>query len=288
MKIFDEITSYVKDIFSQWLAYLFLIPNAYSFVDIWFDYQLSDLSQAIAIGSAALFFVFSNYSVYRKQAQKIRDLESSQVDYKISHEIIHDDFSEEWKRLEEQKEKVQRVNHSLDGKVQKMIIPNFPTRDWGRYEKELQEFEDKLTEYIEFQKDVVKIYLTLKNVGATSDEDINVVTKAAQGCSFINLMENEKPEMPREPQVLPFDTERVFMSSNKGEKIRSIRHYLNQEIEVEVVRLRVGEEVAILIDPIHCKLNSDEGVMEIEIKSKHLKAPISKEIVLNKDETSDA
>jgi hypothetical protein len=287
MQFLTNSLRYLRDVLTQWIAYLFFLPNAYDLVRSWLLKQPPDFSKQTLVIFAALFFVLANFKLYHASCKReaklryeIRDLKNTGVNYRIISNVQYMESSQEMQAAKNKLAEVQSPHYN------KRLLFGMPFFDKNleKYIDELSEYCTALNTYSLEQKKIPRVHLSIENTGNVADENVSIVITASDNISFADDYDHIKPVMPSEPSPAPAsyfsgDSGNLFLSH--GMPVREIVSHSKKKMEIEIHKVRVGEQIDILNDSILCQFSDDaNGTLYFEIKSKMTRSPMYKEVPL--------
>lgn len=290
---------YLISILKQWVFIIGFIPWVYNnllffFPQFQWPFKFSRLVIYCFLLSA---FLIANYRVWANEKQekeklirKLAELKRSSVDFEISYEIksaqIKIDRIKIVKEIDFIKKGVSEIKKSRSLSTVDFFM-NPSVQSCRSYGEAIKNYENKIKRYNEKHKNFYNVHFYIKNVGFVYDENIGVRVSPDETIEFhpdIDLP-LEFPQRPRAVFSSMWDSIQLLPtllpsgSSRYRANINVEKHYF----EVDLKDLRVGDQASILYNGVFIELlkNQSRLVFEFEIKSKRLKIPLKKKIVVD-------
>lgn len=321
-KKFIILIQYISRILNNWIIYLGLIPTIYDYLSAYFDLSYK-FPKFFIIGFPIVVFLYASYQVYKEEYQRREDLEKKiecPTDYEIKAILSPIDFEEDklLKRVDDCKVEAEKRLSSLPSPINinqadkyKYLLSETNLYDKTKieYNEELETYKYKLNEImqnIDNQKEKIiqrvkelsnkfyKIDFFIKNVGITSDTDIQIEIKCLNrnivfkednifdyGMDLYHLIPNvpKEPEKPKKKGLYPpLDTSDGLYKQSLDKYKHSIppnpyafRKFVKidkDSCSITIRDLHVGDEVNLFNENLIILKQNDTVSFDVTIKSK--------------------
>ena len=325
---------FINKIFKQWFIYLGLIPTIYDFFNAYLGFSFK-FPRSIIIGFPIAMLIYALYKAYEdeyKEKQELQKKLDGPTNYEITARLSPIDFEEErlFKQLDDAKLEAEKKLSTFPSplsmneidKYADVLYSNHSAYDKTKssYNQELEQYKEQLLEIIEnideykekiltrvkeLRNKFYRIDFFIKNIGITSDGEIQVQIKCLNdniifkemkifnyGMDLYKLLPRV-PEAPKKPKIkditdilsgssiLSRDPSYMGIADNfNPNAFRKWTEINEKSCSVTIRDLHVGDETNLFNEKLVILLKDKDISFEATIKSKESTRVLHPEVIV--------